>query len=167
MDLFEVNCMKIEFGSNGRKMDGWLCTDIDTVDIRNALPWPDGSVEMAMASHVVEHITPHEAFRFFKEVHRVLKPGGVFRVIVPTLELIEDRLHAVSLILDHGHQMVFSKGSLGDMIWAAGFERENITFVNKDPILDVHGKEIGEEKDALESARMVAIKCAASGSDKT
>jgi predicted SAM-dependent methyltransferase len=149
--------LKIEFGANGRHLDGWLCTDIDDCDISvYPLRFQSDSVDMAMASHVIEHITTHECFHFFQEVYRILKPGGVFRVIVPTLEKISTRKHAVELILGHGHKQLFSQESLKEMLWAAGFD--NINTVEKDPILDVHDKEIGVELDLIESVRIEARK---------
>jgi predicted SAM-dependent methyltransferase len=143
--------MRIEFGSGGRSMDGWLNTEQDTCDITQPLRYPDNFFDMAYTSHVPEHLTSHEAMRFFQEVHRILKRGAIFRVVVPTLEKITDRAHALDLTFGHGHKMVFSKESLRDMLWAAGFDRGRISFTEKDPELDWHGKTIGEEKDNLES----------------
>lgn len=50
------------------------------------IPVEDGTVDAVRASHVLEHV-PAGAARlwFFNEVHRVLKPGGTFQVIVPML----------------------------------------------------------------------------------
>jgi hypothetical protein len=72
-------------------------------------------------------------------------------VVVPTLEKITDREHAKDLILGHGHAMVFSPASLRDILWAAGFERGRISFTEKDPSVDWHGRTIGEDKDNQES----------------
>jgi hypothetical protein len=43
---------------------------------------------MCYSSHVVEHLSPQEASAFFEEQYRVLRPGGVIRVVVPDLEAI-------------------------------------------------------------------------------
>jgi hypothetical protein len=150
--------LKIEFGSAGRKMDGWICTEIDQCDIRNRLPWPDESCYHCYASHVVEHVTPHESFRFFKEVHRILCPDGLFRIVVPILGRIQNRAHAEDLIIGHGHQMVFAKSSLEGMLFAAGFDRPNIYTTSRNPHLDTHHTTIGIEKDNLESLFMEAMK---------
>lgn len=44
--------------------------------------------------HVLEHVTPLQGFRFLKDAKRVLKSGGVIRVIVPDVvkiwQLAED-----------------------------------------------------------------------------
>lgn len=138
-------------------MDGWVCTEIEECDIRNPLPWPSDSCESCYISHVVEHITPHQSFRFFQEVYRILKPGGIFRVVVPVLDFIRDRSHAVSLIIDHGHVMVFSYESLAGMLFAAGFERRNIKKSRRHP-MDSHHIVIGLAKDDLESIFVEATK---------
>jgi SAM-dependent methyltransferase len=44
---------------------------------------PDASVEVCYCSHLVEHGWDENVLFFFKEVHRILKPGGVFRVTCP------------------------------------------------------------------------------------
>lgn len=150
--------LNIEFGSNGRTLDGWLCTDIDTCDITKPLPYESYSVSNAYASHVCEHITTHECFRFFQDVYRILKPDGCFRIVVPILERITDRKHAADLILGHGHKQVFSKQSLKDMLWAAGFNRLNMEETGIHAVLDVHDKQIGADKDSIESFRLEAIK---------
>lgn len=49
-------------------------------------PYKNGSVEGVFCSHILEHLYPQQAIKMFSEVLRVLKPGGVFRVVVPDLE---------------------------------------------------------------------------------
>lgn len=49
-------------------------------------PFKDGSFDAVFCSHIVEHLDPNQARYMFGEVLRVLKPGGVFRVVVPGLE---------------------------------------------------------------------------------
>jgi predicted SAM-dependent methyltransferase len=77
---------KIQFGSGGTNcfIDGWENTDINQVDIRNPLPYADNSVDFIMA----EHVTQHDAYMFFLECCRVLKPGGTARIIVPDIKRI-------------------------------------------------------------------------------
>ena len=149
--------MNVQFCAGGHNLPGFENKDMDC-DIRNPLPYNDNSVTMAYCSHGAEHINSHEGLRFFQEVHRILKPGGVFRVVVPTLEKITSREHARDLILGHGHAQVFSKESLRDILWAAGFDRESIAFTEKDPRYDWHGRTIGEDKDNQESCWVEATK---------
>ncbi len=52
--------------------------------IQDGIPLPDGSVEEARCSHLLEHIPAgRERIDAFNEVWRVLAPGGTFTVVVP------------------------------------------------------------------------------------
>jgi predicted SAM-dependent methyltransferase len=54
--------------------------------VQDGIPFPDSSVDAVHASHLVEHIhAGTERINLFNEVHRVLRPGGTFEVIVPFL----------------------------------------------------------------------------------
>jgi SAM-dependent methyltransferase len=55
-------------------------------DLRKGIPFPDGSVDAVYHSHVLEHIDREHVPGFLAEVHRVLRPGGIHRVVVPDLE---------------------------------------------------------------------------------
>jgi predicted SAM-dependent methyltransferase len=57
-------------------------------DLRTGLPFADGAVDVCYSSHVLEHLTPNQAGFFVREQFRVLKPGGIIRVVVPDLEVI-------------------------------------------------------------------------------
>ncbi|HEY1877260.1 MAG TPA: methyltransferase domain-containing protein [Rhizomicrobium sp.] len=52
-------------------------------DLASALPYADGSIAKIQAQDVLEHL-PFEKVAFvLDEVHRVLRPGGIFRLSVP------------------------------------------------------------------------------------
>jgi predicted SAM-dependent methyltransferase len=57
-------------------------------DIRKPLPYPDACLDAAYSSHVLEHLRPDEGLRLLQEFYRLLKPGGIVRVVVPDLEAI-------------------------------------------------------------------------------
>lgn len=67
---------------NFRAMDG----DIVACDLRKGIPAETSSVDLVYHSHVLEHIDRNAVPAFLAEVRRVLKPGGVHRVVVPDLE---------------------------------------------------------------------------------
>jgi len=48
-------------------------------------PWKEGSVDVVYASHVFEHLDQRVADNFIRECMRVLKRGGVLRIVVPDL----------------------------------------------------------------------------------
>jgi predicted SAM-dependent methyltransferase len=59
---------------------------VNVCDIRRPLSLPNTSFDAVYANHVLEHLTPQEGAKFVKEIYRVIKPAGVFRVVVPDLE---------------------------------------------------------------------------------
>lgn len=76
--------------------DGWINIDnnsdnnIDKVDLnwdlRDPLPFKDGSIDFIFNEHFIEHLTVEEAQKSIKDFMRVLKPGGVMRIAMPDLE---------------------------------------------------------------------------------
>lgn len=55
-------------------------------DLRYRLPYKDLSFEGAFCDNVLEHLHPSDAINFLKDVKRILKKDGIFRIIVPDLE---------------------------------------------------------------------------------
>jgi SAM-dependent methyltransferase len=74
--------------------DGTWPRDIVIHDLRKRLPFLDSSFACIYASHLIEHLYQVEGERLLGECHRVLKPGGVLRIVVPDLfALVNDYLH--------------------------------------------------------------------------
>jgi len=55
-------------------------------DLSKGIPFDDGSVDVVYHSHLLEHLDRWVAPGFMQEVRRVLRPGGVQRIVVPDLE---------------------------------------------------------------------------------
>jgi ubiquinone/menaquinone biosynthesis C-methylase UbiE len=54
-------------------------------DLTKPLPFQANSISAVYASHVLEHLYLVDAQRLLSECKRVLKPGGVIRLVVPDL----------------------------------------------------------------------------------
>lgn len=54
-------------------------------DIVRGLPVSDGSVKAVYCSHVLEHIDRTSIVEAIRNTYTMLKPGGVFRLVVPDL----------------------------------------------------------------------------------
>jgi predicted SAM-dependent methyltransferase len=73
---------------------GWVNVDVQRYqgvnclyDCRTSLPFCDNSVRGIFTEHFFEHLDyTEEAPAFISECYRVLKPGGVLRIIVPDAE---------------------------------------------------------------------------------
>jgi SAM-dependent methyltransferase len=59
------------------------------LDLLEQRAWPiaDASVDLVYCSHCLEHLTDACASLVFSEVFRVLKPGGIFRLTAPDIDL--------------------------------------------------------------------------------
>jgi SAM-dependent methyltransferase len=85
----------LNIGCGRRFHAAWINADlrpsipeIQRVDIRHPLPFPDASYDAVYHSHVLEHLHRGAGERFMCECARILRPGGVLRVAVPDLETI-------------------------------------------------------------------------------
>ncbi len=47
------------------------------------IPFDNNSVELIYFSHVLEHLNKKKGIHLFKEFNRILKPGGIVRVVLP------------------------------------------------------------------------------------
>lgn len=59
---------------------------IEYGDATKRLPISDGTVDVLYSSHMLEHLDPEEASVFLNEARRVLRPGGVIRLVVPDIQ---------------------------------------------------------------------------------
>lgn len=85
--------INLNLGSSDTKIKGFINVDmypLDGVDVVHDLevfpwPFPDNSVDMMVASQLVEHIDPHKGvfIKFMDEAWRVLKVGGQFMISTP------------------------------------------------------------------------------------
>lgn len=55
-------------------------------DLRKGVPFPDGTYDLVYHSTMLSHFRRPEAVRFMQECRRVLKPGGILRVVTEDLE---------------------------------------------------------------------------------
>lgn len=100
----------VNLGCGYRFHPRWLNIDIqksgDAVvahDLRRGIPLPDGSADAVYQSHLLEHLSRCESEFILRECLRVLRPGGVVRVVVPDLEgICRVYLETVSACADSG-----------------------------------------------------------------
>jgi predicted SAM-dependent methyltransferase len=79
-DRFHCSWKNINFVSTGE--------GVVAHDLKQGIPFADNSFDVVYHSHVLEHFPKVEAVTFIRECHRVLRPQGVLRVVVPDLEQI-------------------------------------------------------------------------------
>jgi len=81
--------VKVQLGPGQENyLPNWINVDANVLtakcdvwaDLRNKLPFRDGSVDAFYSHHVIEHLPDKRLPFHFEEMYRCLKPGGVFRV---------------------------------------------------------------------------------------
>lgn len=63
-----------------------LADNILVHNLAKGIPFPSNAVDVVYHSHLMEHLDRDVARGFQHEVRRVLKPGGIQRIVVPDLE---------------------------------------------------------------------------------
>lgn len=145
-------------GNFQRKKELWL-------DLRNDLPFADGSAALVFCSHTLEHLYPYEAIKVLKEIRRVLaSDDGVARIAVPSFEkcleivagkresgwprAFEDaESQALNyLFCDGQHKYGYCAATLKAFAEEAGFSRiENYSATHKCAEKSYHGVVLGNE----------------------
>lgn len=70
--------INIDFVGDGKTVFPW--------DLRQGLPLPNACCDAVYSSHAIEHFNRTGASRFLTDCRRVLKPGGILRLVTPDLE---------------------------------------------------------------------------------
>jgi predicted SAM-dependent methyltransferase len=84
-----TKALKLNVGCGEQFKTGWVNIDFSAnadlqLDMREPIPFPNGSVKIIYSEHFFEHLNyPEDAKRFISESFRVLEPGGTFSVGVP------------------------------------------------------------------------------------
>jgi len=88
-----LNYLNVGCGNKFHKE--WVNVDISSkspyvksYNLLKGLPFPNDQFDVIYHSQVLEHFSKEKAPDFVKECFRVLKPGGIMRVVVPDLENI-------------------------------------------------------------------------------
>jgi predicted SAM-dependent methyltransferase len=104
----------LNLGSGPRGLDDahWLNVDGFTdknvhflIDISRALPFPSETFEGVFCEHVLEHFSVNDGLKISREVKRILRPGGVFRVVVPDAEYV------IRMYLQKPQELIAYRGS--------------------------------------------------------
>jgi ubiquinone/menaquinone biosynthesis C-methylase UbiE len=77
---FHTDWINVDLVSSSPEVRGY--------DIRKNIPYADREFDACYSSHVIEHFQQSEAEIFLSECHRILKPNGIIRIVVPDLESI-------------------------------------------------------------------------------
>ena len=90
---------RLQIGAGPNRLEGWLDSDVVSGEIHLALnrrlPIDDSIFSYVFGEHVIEHLSEASGIDLLSELHRVLRPGGVVRLVTPDLgklvAIYEDR----------------------------------------------------------------------------
>ena len=84
---------RLNWGCGRAGAPGWINADVQcgpgidlSGDIREGLPLETGSIDYAVSVHALQEIPYAEVVPVMQELRRVLKPGGVLRLVLPDLD---------------------------------------------------------------------------------
>jgi SAM-dependent methyltransferase len=89
----QPRCLNI--GCGRRYHPAWTNLDLEVSDpsiirhdVTRGIPFEEEQFDAVYHSHILEHLKPEQGRQLVAECNRVLKPGGLLRIVVPDLERI-------------------------------------------------------------------------------
>lgn len=148
---------KLHIGCGANHLDGWLNTELCPhgreifLDATRTFPLQSGVFAFVYSEHMIEHIPYAQARAMVSECFRVLRPGGVIRLVTPNLAFLATLLERDLTPFQHayidysvqqyairdgagsgvhvfnhfmrawGHQFIYDQSSLNRLVGEAGF----------------------------------------------
>ena len=138
------------------------------LDATKPFPFPDGSFDLIYTEHMIEHIPHDSAERMVRECFRVLRPGGTIRVVTPDMAFLRslldgndhprraayvefykkhnnlDEPFTATHLVNHfvrawGHQFIYDRDSLIDLLQTAGFSGVGVAPFNRSAVQALDG----------------------------
>jgi predicted SAM-dependent methyltransferase len=157
---------KLHIGCGDNELPGWLNTELCPrrsqvfLDATRRFPFPDGCIDIVYSEHMIEHVPWHGGQAMLRECFRVMKPGGLIRLVTPNLEfltrLLQDpstpmhqayiqysletyRLDAQggaphvfnNFVRAWGHQFIYDAETLRQLMADAGFTEIGVQALNE------------------------------------
>ncbi len=94
------------------------------------IPLEDNRMDKVANSLMIHHLMPEDKMATFREIHRVLKPGGRLVLVdwgKPSNIFFRALFKFIRLLDGHANTLDHLKGNIPDMIQTAGFEQVQIT----------------------------------------
>lgn len=95
--FLENETKKLQLGSGSNALTGWLNTNyypksdkVVHVDATKKFPFTDKTFDYIYNEHMFEHITINQGIDMLNECYRVLKPGGILRIVTPDFQFLLD-----------------------------------------------------------------------------
>ena len=92
LDNMPIKALHLGCGPNILK--GWLNTDVNAyepavcLDAIRPFPIEDNTLDYIFSEHMFEHISYESGKTMLRECYRTLKPGGILRLTMPTMDFL-------------------------------------------------------------------------------
>lgn len=147
--------VRVIIGAGPQRIEGWLATDIDRLDIVKESSWgrlfePNG-IDRILAEHVLEHLSLRELRDALVCVHRYLRPGGLLRLAVP--DAFHPSRYYYNLVKPGGwetpyeHMLFLDYEMLSRIAREAGFEVHLLEYFDENGIF--HAAEYNSEDGVI------------------
>ena len=176
----------IHLACGKRPFPGWINVDVIPsspgpdvlLDLRKPLPLPDQTVDLIYSEDFIEHLELEQGRRMLRECYRVLRGGGMMRILTPNLRVLATRYverspellawynrhygtASFAEILNHGmrswgHRFIYDDEMLVRELEAAGFSVQMQTH-NRSGNPDLCGL---DRADSQEAAYRMYLDCA-------
>lgn len=90
---------RVHLGAGDHRLNGWTNVDLQPnvadvlADFTSPLPFRTGSVDLLHSEDLLEHLDGEAGKRLLADCYRVLRPGGVMRLLTPDLRALIDRVY--------------------------------------------------------------------------
>ena len=129
--------------------------DVISCELTKPLPFTNDSMDFVYTSHFLEHLSKDQAKKVLIEIHRILKPGGIARIVLPDLFFfiniyLEEKIRHPEIAADNlltglniitkardPHLWMYDVPSIVDKLRKIGFEKITVCEFKKGRCLDV------------------------------
>jgi predicted SAM-dependent methyltransferase len=135
--------MKVILGAGKSKLEGWISTQEDELNILLESDWLKAykyeSMDALLAEHVWEHLTLEEGIIAAKNCYKFLKPGGYLRCAVPDSNFDNEWYQNMVQVggpgpIDHpasGHKIVYNYKQFVEVFKKAGFKVDLLEYCDE------------------------------------
>ncbi len=147
--------------------------DIERANACHKIPALNDSIDVIYTSHMLEHLDRHDVKSFLIEAKRVLRSGGILRIVVPDLKLqvneylrtnnadnfieathlcvprpknLVEKLRFLLIGFRH-HQWMYDKDSLCNLLIGAGFQKPIVLNPGETTIMNPGSLNLQERKE--------------------
>jgi len=132
--------LRIIVGAASTQQDGWINTNYPVLDLTDgttfSVLFAQNRVQVFLAEHVWEHLTPQQAVAACRNCYEALAPGGYLRMAVP------DGLNPDPAYIDHvrpggsgpgsdDHKVLYTYETLLGLLVSAGFETRLLEYFDE------------------------------------